>query len=209
MSATRRVPTGAAIILGIAILVALAMVVGGYGSMRVPSETMSPAFHAGDRIVVRTGAPASLARGDVVLVADGEGIVYLLRVAGVAGDRIAMRAGILILNGRPMAQRLVGEDPVAVPAYGTRARRLTEQFPGEAGPHEIYDEGVAPGDEFPEQAVAPGHVFLLGDNRDYSADSRLTREEMGVGQVALSDLRGVPLFFLVATNHRFGDDASQ
>lgn len=208
MRATRRVPIGAAVVLGIAALVPFAVAVGGdYRLMRVPSETMTPAFHAGDWFVPRRG-PAPLARGDVVLVNDGEGIAYILRIAGLAGDRIAVRGGIVILNGRPLGQRLIGEDPVAMPAYGTSARRLVEQFPGEAGPHEIYDEGVSPGDEFPEQAVAPGHVFLLGDNRDYSADSRLTRGQMGVGQVAQRDLRGAPLVFIVSAGHRLGDNAS-
>jgi signal peptidase I len=88
-------------------------------------------------------------------------------------------------------------------------RRLSEQFPGDAAPHEIYDSGASSGDEFDEQRVLPGHIFLLGDNRDHAADSRFSAEEQGLEQVPLTSVRGTPVFFTwTAGSRSFGDDAS-
>jgi signal peptidase I len=210
VSVNGRVLLGVAFVLGIIVLAPFAMLATGvYRLFHIPSESMMPTFQVGDRFVARMSPPASLNRGDIILIHTASGI-YVQRVAGLPGDRIELVGGIVHLNGRPVPQRLVGEDPVEASMYRTTARRLSEQFPGEASPHEIYDSGASPGDDFAGHIVAPSHVFTLGDNRDHSADSRFSREEMGVGQVALSDIRGAPSFFYVAVGgrHRVGDDAS-
>jgi hypothetical protein len=105
--------------------------------------------------------------------------------------------------------RSVWSARVQLNAFGDTVRRLSEQFPGEASPHEIYDAGDSIGDHFAEVMVAPGHIFLLGDNRDHSADSRFSHDEQGLEQVALADVRGTPLFFYWTTDtHRIGDSAN-
>jgi len=180
-----------------------------YKAFNIPAESMLPAFEVGDRFVARMGPPATLSRGDVVLANNGTGSVYIKRIAGLPGDRIGVIDGIVHLNGRPVPQHLVGEDRVQPDMFGDRVRRLSEQFPGESTPHEIYDAGNSAGDNFAEMTVAPGHFFLLGDNRDHSADSRFPREEQGLEQVALADIRGAPLFFYwTVGRHRVGDSAA-
>ena len=94
-----------------------------------------------------------------------------------------------------MPQRLLGWEKVGHAQGANEGKRLAEQFPGELKPHEIYDRGSAEFDDFAEQTVMPGHVFVLGDNRDLSADSRVPLERFGVGQVRMEDIRGRPLFF--------------
>jgi len=209
MSITGRILLGAGILAGLVIIAPFALLAtGAYRLMYIPAESMLPTFDVGDKIVVRMSPPAMFNRGDIVVVNNGSGSLYIKRIAGLAGDRIAVRGGIVILNGRPVPQRQIGEDQVQPGIYGNRARRLVEQFPGEASPHEIYDLGDSRGDEFAEHVVTPEHVFLLGDNRDQSADSRFSREEQGLEQVALSDIRGAPLFFYAtAGRHRVGDGA--
>ena len=209
MSATRRVLFGAGIVLGLVILAPFGLLASGaYKLFYIPSEAMRPTLDVGDKIVARMGRPGSLSRGDIVLVGNGAGI-YVKRVAGLPGDRIAVHGGIVQLNGHAVAQRIVGEEHVQPDQYGDTVRRLSEQFPGEAAPHEIFDAGDSPGDEYDEVTIPSGHVFLLGDNRDHSADSRYPRAEMGLGgPVPLSDLRGTPAYFYwTAGRHRIGDSA--
>jgi signal peptidase I len=180
-----------------------------YKSFYIPSESMLPTFDVGDKVIARMSPPAANSRGDLILVDNGSGSIYMKRVAGLPGDRIGVIDGIVYLNGRPIAQRLLGQDRVQPDIYGNIVRRLAEQFPGEASPHEIYDAGDSSGDHFDEVTVAPGHVFLLGDNRDHSADSRFSHEEQGLEQVKLADVRGTPLFFYwTSGRHRIGDSAS-
>jgi signal peptidase I len=175
------------------------LLIGYYRLMAVRSDSMTPTLARGDRFVAVMRRPDELRRGDIVLVDAGARGIWVKRVAGLPGDRVEVVAGILHLNGRPVAPRFVREDIVAHdPVRGSRARRFAEQFPGEAEPHEIYDAGSSPGDDMPEQTIAPGHVFLLGDNRDDSMDSRWSSvghgSVLGLGQVPLDRVLGVPWF---------------
>ena len=103
------------------------------------------------------------------------------------------------------SQRYLRTDRIQASWQGLRARRLAERFPGEAAPHEIYDTGYSQGDDMAERLVAPGHVFVLGDNRDHSADSRFTRADLGVEQLPIRDIRGRALFYLWGPSGRMGE----
>ncbi|HEV2816534.1 MAG TPA: signal peptidase I [Allosphingosinicella sp.] len=210
MTLAGRILAGAGIIAALVLAAPFALLLGGaYKMMYMPAESMAPTLEVGDRFVARMNAPATLERGDIVIVDAGNGRLYVKRVAGLPGDRIGLREGIVLLNGRPVPQRLMGEDRVAWSVDGSPARRLAEQFPGESSPHQIYDSGPSIGDDFAEEPVAPGHLFLLGDNRDHSADSRFAHANQGLAQVPLTDLRGVPwIFSATSGRHRIGDSAS-
>lgn len=162
-------------------------------NFRIPSEGMSPTLEKGDSFVALMNGAGELKRGDIVLLSVG-GSTYVQRVAAVAGDTIGVRGGILILNGRPVPQRLLAVERRPEMSGAPEARRLAEQLPGEKAPHEILDLGPAPFDDVDELRVPNGFVFVLGDNRDRSADSRVPRVEMGVELLPLPDVRGRPLF---------------
>ncbi|HEY5722428.1 MAG TPA: signal peptidase I [Allosphingosinicella sp.] len=190
-------------------LIPLGLILGraaGYKPFHIPAEAMEPTLKKGDRIIALMRAPAELKRGDLILFDGPDGSLYLKRLAGLPGDRIAMDQGIVVVNGRRVEQELTGEGLVENGPFREKAQILTERFDGEAKPHRIFDTGFIPNlDDFEEMLVAPGHVFLLGDNRDVSADSRVSPENMGLGQVPISSIRGKALFHSWGSSRGLGE----
>ena len=140
-------------------------------------------------------------RGDIVIVTPpGQSDDYIKRVIGLPGDTVEVRRGRLILNGRPIKSQvrppaLIPVDPNVpcgiefsghiVRSGGREYCRLPivrETLPG--GPsYDTVDLGASPGDDYGPVKVPADHVFLMGDNRDRSADSRvaLGAPENGLG----------------------------
>jgi signal peptidase I len=187
---------------GLALMVGLFYVLTSYKQFYMPAESMAPTLLKNDRLVAGLGAVEDMRRGDILLFRVGDSM-YVKRLAGPPGDRVAMEGGVLILDGRPVPQQLVRTETVEDGYRSVEARRLRERFPGEASAHEIYDLGPTEVDDMPEQVVRPGHLFVLGDNRDRSADSRVSRASMGVEQLPLSDVRGRALFYSYGSSRPF------
>jgi signal peptidase I len=162
-------------------------------------------------------------RGDVVVFrhpAENEDLIK--RVIGLPGDTVEVRDGQLILNGRavprqprpPAAIEISPNSPCsAVPpaapvTVSLRGRSLClyraylETLPG--GPsYTVLDQiDGSPADNFPRTVVPPGHVFLMGDNRDDSRDSRFPLYEGGVGMVPTENLIGRALVTFWSTDGR-------
>lgn len=175
-----------------------------YRSFYLPSEAMMPTLPKQDRFFGYMQAPDYLHRGDLVLVRRPDGIVYVKRIAALPGDRFSMHSGSIILNGSLVPQKLIDQKANAGSEGKEPVRTLREQFPGETGSHEILDLGQGPLDDFPEVVIAPGRVFVLGDNRDRSADSRGSPAEDGLGSVALGDIVGVPLYYSWGSSRPLG-----
>lgn len=164
-----------------------------YKPFYLPSENMAPTLMRSDRMLASMRPVGEIARGDIVLIATPDS-TYVKRVAALAGDRIAMVEGQVVLNGRAVTQRLVRRETVNDFDGPISASRLAERFPGERQPHEIYDLGLTEIDDMAEQVVRAGHIFVLGDNRDRSADSRVSHDRQGLEQVPVTHVIGRPLF---------------
>lgn len=178
-----------------------------YHPYYAPSVSMAPSIEKYDRFVAHMRQFDPLNRGDVVIVTmrDQE---YVKRIAGVPGDSIAMRDGIVVLNAAPVPQQNVGTEERSFDGEGPEPfTRLREQFPGEKRPHEILDSGPDPYDNFAEIRLGPGQYFLLGDNRDHSADSRHGAEMMGLGVVDKRRITGRVAFRIWRSGLKFAPAA--
>ena len=142
-------------------------------------------------------------RGDIVIVTPpGQSDDYIKRVIGLPGDTVEVRNGRLVLNGKPV--KAEKRPPAMVPvdanvpcgiefsgfqivtAEGQVFCRLPivrETLPNGVSYDTIDLENESSGNRFPPVRVPAGHVFLMGDNRDRSADSRfsLGPPENGLG----------------------------
>lgn len=158
-----------------------------------PSESMIPTIRPVSTFLAYKKAATEIRRGDVIAFRKGKS-VWVMRVAGLPGDRVAMINGLLSLNGRLAAygeaEAYTGPlGPVGRPV--ATARRRTEHFVGETKAHVILDQFSGPYDNMEPVTVAPSHVFVLGDNRDNASDSRISANTFGAGQIAFADIYGV------------------
>jgi signal peptidase I len=165
-----------------------------YRLFYVPSEAMAPTLGINDRFLADMHMVDAPRRGDVVIVHTGT-VDYVKRIAALPGDRIAMRDGVVVLNGRPVTQTLTERVKARdVDNVEVERRTLTERFPGEEHAHQIIDMGPSDGDDRAEIRLGAGQYFLLGDNRDRSADSRFGVLMSGLGVVDRARITGHVLF---------------
>ncbi|HWT13752.1 MAG TPA: signal peptidase I [Allosphingosinicella sp.] len=150
-------------------------------------------------------------RGDIVVFRypGPENEDYIKRVIGLPGDQIEVREGALILNGEPVPRQRIADYAMPVSANspcraagaareiagrdGGRAcayPRFRETLPGGRS-FEVLDQvGDSPGDSMEPVIVPEGQLFVMGDNRDDSLDSRFEVDEGGVGLLPVDNVLG-------------------
>jgi signal peptidase I len=154
----------------------------------ITSRSMAPTLAAGERIWADQRTGQTLVRGDLVIVLDDSNFARVERIVGLGGDRVALKDGVVILGGQPVPQRAAPAGSTGAGA-GAGARMLMEQLPGRPA-HRILDTAATPQDDMAEQLVPKDHVFVLGDNRDDSLDSRFPAAMNGLGMVHQDRLLG-------------------
>jgi signal peptidase I len=162
---------------------------------------VSPSFHIFPHWQGRIWG-AMPRRGDVVIVTpEGQTSDYIKRVIGLPGDSIQLIDGQVFLNGQPLRREarppamIPIDDNIPCPERGTTRRVLQdgrwfcqlrvyrEYLPDGNGlrSYDTIDSFASGADDYPLYRVPAGHVFLMCDNRDDSADSRVPLEDSGLG----------------------------
>lgn len=158
-------------------LATAALLAGGYHAaaasgltlLRVRGDSMEPTLPHGRLLVVRYRGAAIAARGDVVVIRqrDVAATDLVKRIAAVGGDTVEVRAGVLNVNGRPVAE----------PYRGAADFHAGIEPPGQwhyafllpAVRRWGYNAGPC---AWGPMVVPAGALFVLGDNRRVSGDSR-------------------------------------
>ena len=139
-------------------------------------------------------------RGDVVIVTPpGENEDYIKRVIGLPGDTVAVRGGRLLLNGRLVRYEV--RPPAMIPVDANapcgiefsgfqvassdgagycRLPIVRETLPNGVS-YDTIELGNSVGDDYGPVTIPAKRLFLMGDNRDRSADSRFSLAEQGLG----------------------------
>jgi signal peptidase I len=166
----------------------------GYDLYDIPSGSMFPNLRVGDHIFALANVYANAVppRGQVVVFKypQDRQTDYVKRVVGLPGDRVQLRAGRLYINDQLVPREPVTDSDIASP-YGNPIKLYRETLPGGASYLIAEDSDDGQSDNTEVFAVPDGTIFVLGDNRDHSADSRMST---GVGYVPLALLRDKPLF---------------
>ncbi|MFJ7087293.1 signal peptidase I [Streptomyces griseus] len=177
MSGTGRKDDGrgrlGAMMSGLAVAVGCVLFLGGfvwaavvYQPYTIPTDSMAPTVKPGDRVLAERIDGADVRRGDVVVFTDEVwgATAMVKRVVGVGGDKVACcdKDGRLTVNGTPVDEPYLDRGQAAA---------------GSAAPASPQDFSAT---------VPKGQIFLLGDERATSLDSRVHLQDAGQGSVPLS-----------------------
>lgn len=144
-------------------------------------------------------------RGDIVIFKHPiDGLDYVKRVIALPGDRVGIEDGVVTLNGEPLSREPLPDFAIELSpntgcAWGGREERgadgnlichytqYRETLPGGRS-FDTLDFGMTPGDNYRAVTIPEGQMFVMGDSRDNSRDSRFAARSGDAVGIVSQDL---------------------
>jgi signal peptidase I len=143
-------------------------------SYRSASTSMMPTLAPDDVVLADLRSARTLpARGDMVnFHPQGLDQVWLRRVIGLPGERVAVRDGQIFLGGTAVQRQFDRKLKYRMDGVPMSGAVQIETLPGRAHYETLLTSDGTVGRDVPETTVPPDRLFLMGDNRDNAMDSR-------------------------------------
>ena len=162
---------------------------------KIPSGSMMPNLLVGDFLFVSKFAYGNRipltdhllwhrdpVRGDIIVFKmKGSGLpgsffglgdtLFIKRLVGLPGDKVAYRDKTLYINGKPMGQTVVGDYTYSSHDGRDIKAHLADEQLGDVR-HSVLIDPATPGQDVAEMTVPPDMFVMMGDNRDNSRDAR-------------------------------------
>lgn len=167
-------PLGQTLLIAVTVTLGAALMLFVFsGTVRIyknPTASMEPTLPLGSRMAVLRSKQAN--RGDIIVFRYPlqPDVTFAKRVVAIEGDTVEIRAKQLIVNGKTVVEPyVIHEDDTTYPKQP------------------LLPEPYRSRDNFGPFRVEPDHLFVLGDNRDLSSDSRYW------GTVSRDAVKGHPI----------------
>ena len=161
-----------------------------YQTFEIPSGSMEDTLQTGDQVAVRMYDAHSIHRGDVVVFSDPGGWLDAKDPTGLQG---LVRNGLILTgllpknSGHHLIKRVIGVAGDHITADGTSALSVN----GVPLDETYVRQGSAPSSVPFDVVVPEGCVWVMGDNRSNSSDSRFHQDDPHGGAVPVTDVVGV------------------
>ncbi len=199
--------------LGLALLLVFMIRSSIVEAFKIPSGSMIPTLLVGDHIFVNkfaygfkvpfsdlfTKDPLYIVkrdgpkRGDIIvfIYPKDESFYYIKRVVGLPGDTVEVQSKVILINGKKMIQ-----DPAPMeeanqvlqkvddPKYNRASLEVFKEHLDGVDHVVLFDQNNPFRENFGPVTVPADHLFVMGDNRDFSNDSR------GWGFVPMRNVKG-------------------